>query len=104
MKYRILFFLLVSSGSLFAQNMEPATWKYEVKQISDCQAELTFTATVTSPWHLYSQKFSMNPLAFEFDESKSFKKVGATSEPDAEKKYDDLLEVDAYYFKENVVV
>ena len=83
---------------------DPARWKFEVNSLGSCYAELVFTANVETDWHLYSQKFSMNPLTFTFIKSDNFELVGTVSEPEPKKEYDPILEVDGYYFVENVVV
>jgi len=101
----ILLSLLLLTAPAFSQMFQPVKWKYTSKKISDCEAELTFTATVDFGWHLYSQKHvEGNPLIFDFKKSGSYKRVGGVSEPTPHKQYDEIMGYDLIYFKEPVVM
>jgi len=86
-----------------AQQIDPVKWKYSVKKLSDCEVELTFTATVDAGWHLYSQENPPNPTYFDFKKSGSFKLVGKTIEPTPHKENDEYLGPVAYFKSATVV-
>jgi DsbC/DsbD-like thiol-disulfide interchange protein len=99
-------FLYIFAAVILSQasaQSEPIKWKYEVKMLSNCEAELVFTATVEKGWHLYSQKHNGLPLEFIFDETKSYTRNGGVAEPEPNKEYDDILQYDVYYFNEQEV-
>ena len=57
--------------SIFAQVLQPVTWEFDTKKISDDEVELIFTASIDKHWHLYAQwlpegNFSL-PTYFQFD-------------------------------------
>ena len=76
--------LILFATSLLAQQLDPAKWKYTVKETSPTEAELIFTATIEEGWHLYSQYTDPAgplPLVFEFDKSTDYELVGKVREP-----------------------
>ena len=100
----VLFFLMVFV-SINAQGNNPIKWNYAVNKTGDCEAELVFTANVDNGWHLYGQKHINGlPLTFEFIPSETYKRIGEVTEPDCHKEYDDIMQYDIFYFKEQVVV
>ncbi|MCW3120799.1 MAG: sugar transporter [Flavipsychrobacter sp.] len=50
----VLTALLLTGASSFAQNEDPASWKYEVKKKSATQYELIFHLTLKAKWHIWS--------------------------------------------------
>ena len=48
-----LLFLLCVSVISYAQIIEAVHWRFSVKDISDSEKELVFTANMDDGWHLY---------------------------------------------------
>ena len=80
----------------------PVSWNYSAKKLTDKSYEIHITATVSSPWHIYSQytpeggplptmiTFNKNPLvSFEGKAKETGNLV---------KKYEEVFEVDVKYF------
>lgn len=73
MKLVTLMIALTISFAIPAQ--QPVTWNFSAKKLNDKMYEVSMTATVPSPWHIYSQNtpeggplptvitFTINPLA-----------------------------------------
>ncbi|TKK68935.1 hypothetical protein FC093_09580 [Ilyomonas limi] len=56
MKKIILFFaLIIAAIAVQAQTVNPVKWSYAAKKVSDKVYQLVITATLPSPWHIYSQ-------------------------------------------------
>lgn len=53
-KIFFLFGLLCVAVLMQAQIQEPVKFKYELKTLSDTEAEIVFTATIDNGWHVYS--------------------------------------------------
>lgn len=53
-KIFFLFGLLCVVVLMHAQIQEPVKFKYELKTLSDTEAEIVFTATIDNGWHVYS--------------------------------------------------
>ena len=102
MKKILLSLVLFISFFGSAQILDPVKWKTKVVQKSDTEFELIMDATIDQDWHLYSQftpEGGALPLIFTFKESgKDFKLVGKTKESQYKKVYNDIFEVDEYYF------
>ena len=59
-KFSMLLFLVVLGLGASAQIKDPVSFKYEaVKKVGNTY-ELVITATVPSPWHIYSQNTGKN--------------------------------------------
>lgn len=100
-------FLLVISGYLFSQVVDPVNWKNYSKKINDNTYEVVFDATIDMDWHLYSQYFDEGgPVrtSFNFDESDKFELVGETSEePEPKEVYDEVFEMNVKYFSAKAI-
>ena len=102
--FLVIFFCLITASG-YTQIAEPVKWDYKVNMLSNCEAELIFTATVDKGWHLYSQKHVNGlPLIFEFTQNSSFKLSGEVIEPNPIKEYDDVMHYDIFYFKGSEVI
>ena len=102
MKKFLLSLVLLISFFGNAQILNPVNWKSKVVQKSDTEFELVMEATIDFNWHLYSQftpEGGPQPLEFTFKGSgKDYKLVGKTKEGQYKKTYNDIFEVDEYYF------
>jgi len=102
MKKILLSILLLISFLGNSQILDPVKWKTKVVQKSDTEFELVMEAAIDDDWHLYSQftpDGGAQPLVFTFKGSgKDFKLVGKAKESQYKKTFNDIFEVDEYYF------
>lgn len=93
-----VFITLVS----FAQFKDPVKWNYTATKKSDKVYEITFTADVEKPWHLYSQntpKGGPVPTKFSFKVNPLIKTDGAVKEAGTIKTiHEELFGVDVKFF------
>ena len=89
-----------------AQIINPVKWSAKVDKITDTEYNLVMNGIIDSGWHLYSQFTPENgplPAEFKFENSKAnYELVGKTKESPYKKQYNDVFEVDEYYFEKNV--
>jgi hypothetical protein len=68
--------------ALLAQN--PVTWKFASQDLGNCQADITFTASIQDGWFTYSQFLETTdgpvPTSFKFEEGAHFKLVDKVKE------------------------
>ena len=98
--------LIMASTTLFAQQMNPAKWKYEVKTISDNEAELQFTVSLENNWHIYSQHTDENGpigLSFSFDKTDDYTLVGNVAEPKPHEEFDEMFKCTIRSFSGTIV-
>lgn len=85
-----------------AQIINPVQWKTKVIQKSATEFELVMDATIENEWHMYSQFTPENgplPTVFDYKNAKgNFDLVGKTKESPYKKVFNDIFEVDEYYF------
>jgi len=108
---KVLFFLLIflafANGN--AQIVKPVKWISKVEQLSDSEFNLVMNGKIDDGWHLYSQytpqveSGSALPAEFKFENAKgNYELVGKVKESDYKKQYNDVFEVDEYYFEKKV--
>jgi thiol:disulfide interchange protein len=99
-----LFFLLAFANT-FAQIVEPVSWKTKTEKISENEFDLVFEATLDAGWHVYSQFTPPDgPLAMTvtFPNAKgNYELVGKVKESPYKKQFNDIFEVDEYYFEKS---
>lgn len=105
MKLSLIVGSLVLMG-LTSQAQDPVKWTFSSKKIDDKTYEVHLTATVQSPWTIYSQTtpeggplatsftFNNNPLVIL---SGKVKEVGTMH-----KKHEEVFGVDVFYYKDKV--
>ncbi len=97
----LLFFTFLNAQ---AQILDPVKWTTKVEKVSETEFLLVFNATIEQGWHMYSQFTPADgPLAMEFvyKEAKgNFNLNGKTKESKYEKAYNDVFEVDEYFFSD----
>ena len=102
MKKLIALFVLLLSFLGNAQILDPVKWSTKVIQKSDTEFELVMDAVIDKDWHLYSQftpDGGPQQLEFEFKNTKNnFTLIGKTKEGAYKKSYNDIFEIDEYYF------
>lgn len=95
---------LLSFTSIFAQ-INPAHWKYNVKELSPTEVELQFLLTLDDGWHIYSQKSDPNgpiPSEYTFEDNANYKRVGGVAEPKPHEEFDDVFKCTVRSFSGNV--
>ena len=102
MKKIVFVFTLLFSFLGYSQILNPVQWKTKVVQKSATEFELVMDATIENEWHMYSQFTPENgplPTVFDYKNAKgNFDLVGKTKESPYKKVYNDIFEVDEYYF------
>lgn len=86
-----------------AQIVEPVKWSSSVVKISDTELDLIITANIEDHWHLYSQ-FTPDggalPLVLTYKNQKgNYQLVGKTKEGKYKKSFNEIFEIDEYYFE-----
>ena len=99
-------FLLLSFLTLFTaqgQMVNPVKWSSRVEKISDTEFNLVMEAKIDADWHVYSQFTPENgplPAEFKFKDAKgNYELIGKVKESPYKKQYNDVFEVDEYYFE-----
>lgn len=102
MKKLLLSLLLLVSFFGNAQIFNPVKWKTKIVQKSDTEYELVMDATIENEWHIYSQytpEGGAQPASFEYKNAAgNYTLVGKTVEGPYKKVFNDIFEVDEYYF------
>ena len=97
--YILLLFAFFAQGQI----INPVKWKTKVVQKSETEFELVMDATIENEWHMYSQFTPENgplPTVFDYKNAKgNFTLVGKTKESAYKKVFNDIFEVDEYYFE-----
>lgn len=87
---------------LNAQILEPVVFKTELKKLSDTEAEVVFTATIESGWHVYSTDLAEGPVSATFNAEKmeGVELVGKLTPRGKEvDKFDNIFEINVRYFE-----
>ena len=98
--FTLVAFLVLANVS--AQILDPVKWSSRVEQKSDTELVLIMDAKIDAGWHLYSQ-FTPDggalPAIFNYKDAKgNYQLIGKTVESKYEKEFNDIFEVDEYYF------
>jgi len=107
MKKLLSFLLLVFTVfSVNAQLQDPVKWKSKIEKISDSEYKITLDGTIEADWHMYSQ-FTPEGGALPTELIYKNAKGNYTFEPKAteseyKKAYNDIFEIDEYYWADNV--
>ncbi|NBU81079.1 MAG: DUF255 domain-containing protein [Flavobacteriaceae bacterium] len=106
---KLLFFLFsfLALANVNAQIVKPVKWSTKVEKLSDSEFNLVMEGKIDEGWHVYSQFTPANgplPAEFEFKESKgNYELVGKVKESPYKKQYNDIFEVDEYFFEKKVI-
>jgi thiol:disulfide interchange protein DsbD len=102
MKKIVLIITLLFSFLGYSQIFNPIKWSSKIEQKSENEFVLVMEAAIEDEWHLYSQftpEGGSQPTVFTFKESKgNYQLIGKTSESPYKKVFNDIFEVDEYYF------
>ena len=107
---RLLFILLVSSffsSFTFAQDLDPAKWKGDIKTLSNNEYELIFNSTIEEGWTVYSQKIEGEgpvPTSFTYDANASYQLIGEAVESGGRKEiFDKIFGIKLAKFYHNAI-
>jgi hypothetical protein len=106
-----LFFILLSifiTALASAQSLNPVSWSFNSKKISDNVYEIQMTATIQQGWHLYSQAQPKDaiaqPTSFLFNKNPLLELDGKVKEAgNLEKFKDKELDISANQYSNRVV-
>lgn len=98
--FSIIALVVVLFGT--AQIVEPVKWSAKVVKLSESEFDLITSATIEEGWHLYSQ-FTPDggamPLVLKYTAQKgNYQLIGKTKESKYKKSYNEIFEIDEYYF------
>ncbi|WNM18444.1 protein-disulfide reductase DsbD family protein [Flavobacterium capsici] len=101
-KILLLLLAFLSITTATAQMVKPVKWNSKVEKISETEVNLIMEATIEKDWHVYSQ-FTPDggplPAEFDFKDAKgNYELIGKVKESPYKKQYNDIFEVDEYYF------
>lgn len=103
--------LLLSFFTFFfgnAQIKNPVKFSSSVEKISETEFNLIVKAQIEKDWHVYSQFTPPDgslPMILEFKDAKgNYELVGKAVESKYKKQFNDIFEVDEYYFENNFTV
>ena len=106
-----IFFLFITFLALInvnAQIKEPVKWTSKTEKISDTEFNLIATGIIEPEWHVYSQ-FTPDggslPMVLTFKDQKgNYELIGKAKESPYKKHFNDVFEVEEYYFDNKVTV
>lgn len=89
-----------------AQIVNPVKWTSRVEKLSDVEFNLIMEGKIEDGWHMYSQFTPENgplPAEFKFENAKgNYELIGKVKESPYKKQFNDVFEVDEYYFEKKV--
>lgn len=94
--------VLITFSTVKAQILEPVTFKTELKTLSDTEAEIIFTASIESGWHVYSTDLDEGPISasFNVDQASGVELVGKLFPRGKEvKMFDQIFQMNLRYFE-----
>jgi len=106
-KYLLLVLSIVAISFVKAQVKDPVSWTYEAKKKTDNTYDLVITATVSKPWHIYSQNSGADgpiPTAITFNSNPLITKEGKVVETGKLVKFfDKNFNTNVLYYSDKVV-
>ncbi len=101
----ITFFAIANANS---QIINPVKWTSKTEKISETEFNLIVSGKIDESWHVYSQ-FTPDggplPLELNFPEQKgNFELIGKATESPYKKAFNDVFEVEEYYFEKSVTI
>jgi len=107
-KFVFILFSIFIIGGLSAQTLNPVSWTFNSKKISDNIYEIQMTASIQQGWHLYSQSQPKDaiaqPTSFLFNKNPLVELDGKVKElGNLEKFKDKELDISANQYSNKVV-
>ncbi len=101
----IVFFAFANANS---QIINPVKWTSKTEKISETEFNLIVFGKIDDSWHVYSQ-FTPDggslPMELKFvDQKGNYDLIGKATESPYKKAFNDVFEVEEYYFEKNVTV
>lgn len=104
--YTLIAFLVLTNVN--AQVKNPVKWTTKTEKVSDDEFNLVMSGVIEEGWHVYSQftpEGGPLPIVITFKDQKgNYLLVGKAKESPYKKAYNDVFEVDEYYFEKKVTV
>lgn len=102
----LLLCTFLAFANVNAQIIKPVKWSTKIEQLSETEFNLVMEGKIDEGWHVYSQFTPENgplPAEFSFENANgNYELVGKTKESPYKKQYNDIFEVDEYYFEKKV--
>ncbi len=101
----VLFLLIIFSGSLSSQIVDPVEWDFSKEKLGENQYELLFTAYIDDGWSIYGLDIEPGgpiPTSIDFEESDDYIFVGDLEYPEPEIKFDLNFDMDVPMFSGSV--
>jgi thiol:disulfide interchange protein DsbD len=102
----LLICTILAFANVNAQIIKPVKWSTKIEQLSETEFNLVMEGKIDEGWHVYSQFTPENgplPAEFSFENAKgNYELVGKTKESPYKYQYNDIFEVDEYYFEKKV--
>lgn len=106
MKKILILITFFAFANVFSQIKKPVKWTSKVEKIADNEYNLIITATIEKDWHVYSQftpEGGALPITLKYDNPKNaYKLIGKTTESPYKKHFNEIFEVEEYYFDDNL--
>ena len=107
-RFLLIILTFVSVGIASAQNINPVSWTFTSKKLSDKEYEIQMLATIQQGWHLYSQAQPEDaiaqPTSFQFNKNPLIALDGSVKEMGKLEKFKDkTLDVSANQYSNKVV-
>lgn len=107
-KLRTLFLVLIATISSHAQIITPVKWTTKVEKVSENEFNLIVSGVIDEGWHVYSQ-FTPDggplPMVLNFkNQSGNYDLIGKAVESKYKKQFNEVFEVDEYFFEKSVTV
>ncbi len=101
----ITFFAFANANS---QIINPVKWTSKTEKISETEFNLIVSGKIDESWHVYSQ-FTPDggplPMELKFiDQNGNFELLGKATESPYKKAFNDVFEVEEYYFEKSVTI
>jgi len=107
-KFSFVLFCVLIAGLASAQNLNPVSWSFSSRKISDKVYEIQMTASIQKGWHVYSQDQPgdaiAQPTSFVFNKNPLLEFDGKVKEAgNLEKFKDKELDISANQYSNKVV-
>lgn len=107
-KVLLLIFTLLLTQVYYSQIKNPVKWTSKTEKVSDTEFNLVITGSIEPEWHVYSQ-FTPDggslPMVLTFkDINGNYQLIGKAKESPYKKHFNEVFEVEEYYFDNKVTV
>ena len=102
MRNLLTILVLLVTGLGFSQIQDPVKWKSSIEKVSDTEYQIKLDAILEGEWHMYSQFTPADgpqPMEFTYNNAEgNYEPQGKAKESEYQKQFNDIFEVDEYYF------